>query len=202
MAAVGVYFVGYSTPAGSSGRLHRFIDPDRVLAYLRDILAESWHFIAPVFGPIVTVIALLGTSWFFVRKLRRPERLEPVQGFALSVVLHVLLTAFITALGQEFGAEQARVGRYQTPAMLFWWALVLFVVSRLTHPDSRLRMDRRRVFLALQVVFIGVFLAEERGIPNAGKVCERRLHAEHGWTGRRGRNIRRGSDPFHFPGCS
>ena len=78
----------------------------------------------------------------------------------------MLLTAFITALGrQDLGPEQPRVERYQTPAMLFWWGLVLLGVATAIRVLQRRRDYRSYVFIALQIVFLLVFVAEAGHYP-------------------------------------
>lgn len=166
LPAIGVYLVGYRTPGESSDPLQSIRSLTRVFAFVVANLAESWHFVGAGVGPAATVIALLAIAWFVVRKLLRAERLQPVQGFALCVALMMLLTAFVTALGRQgFGLQHARIGRYQTPAMLFWWALALLLMTSITRTDGRMAHYGAYVFVALQVIFLVLFLAEAGWFP-------------------------------------
>ena len=162
VAGIGVYLVGYQSPRGADP-FQSIRHLDLVFAFVVAYFAESWHFVAAGLGPAATIVALLAIAWIVVRRIQRPAQWEPLQAFAFSLALTMLLTAIISALGrQALGVGEARAGRYQTPAMLFWWALVLYLVTRLTCGNKRIIHYRAYVFVALQVVFLGAFVAEAR----------------------------------------
>ena len=164
VAGIGVYMIGYHAPDNLSDPFRSIRHIDLVFGFVVAYFAESWHFVIARFGPAVTAITFFAIGWIVIRTIRRPGRWEPLEAFAFSLVLMMLLNAFITALGRQAnGLEQAREGRYQTPAMLFWLAFALLLIAQLT--TKGLRSYRTHVFVGLQVAFLGVFAAEARWFP-------------------------------------
>jgi hypothetical protein len=132
--AIGVYLIGYHSPENFSNPLESLRHPGTVLAFIGSYFGASWKFVIPEVGGLATLLAVIGLAYVVIKRVRIHERAEPFQAFAISVALMSIATAAVTALGrQSEGLVQAEAGRYQTPAMLFWWAIVLllfFVATR------------------------------------------------------------------------
>ena len=164
IVGIGVYLIGYRRPGNFSDPFESIGHLGQVFAFVIAYFGESWHFVFARIGSAVTMVALLAIALFAVWRLRRPQRFEPVQAFALSLALMMLLTAFITALGRQLnGVGQAREGRYQTPAMLFWWAVAVLILTSLVRAKGHYRT---RALVAFQVACLACFTAEARRFPN------------------------------------
>ena len=126
--ALTIYLVGYQSPANATNPISALAHADQIIAFLLAYFGESWHYILPQAGPLFAAIAMFGLVTLTAYKMiwRKPGNVGEV--FLMSLALLCLLTGFVTALGRQgYGVDQAREGRYQTPAMLFWCALVLLL---------------------------------------------------------------------------
>ena len=159
---IAVYLVGYRSPPNFTNPLHALRNPSQVLALVVACFAESWHTLGTAVGTVLVIVAFLGVAYISVRLVTGGKSVAPVQAFALSLVWMMLLTGLITALGrQESGVQQVREGRYQTAAMLFWWGIAVVLVANV----RKLGQFRRYALVALQLAFLGAFVAEARAFP-------------------------------------
>jgi drug/metabolite transporter (DMT)-like permease len=165
VAGVGIYLIGYRTPGNFSDPLQSVRNPGQVMLFVGTYLGESWQLVAPGLGLIATIAALVGLAYLLVNHLRTGQRHEPLQAFAVSVALMMIATAVLTALGrQNEGLAQAQAGRYQTPAMLFWWAILLLTFTGITsRKDAKTSVHRPLIILQLGVLV--AFAAEAARFP-------------------------------------
>jgi hypothetical protein len=163
---MGIYLKGYQTPSNASDPLSAAKNFPQVLAFVDAYFAESWRYIwcpaGRVFAGValVSVIAtLLTTLWLRMRK--RVVGAGP-WAFLISIAGLMILTSLVTALGRQVsGVAQAREGRYQTPAMLFWCAIgILLILS-----TRFLGRYRGAALLSLQVTFSMMMLQEITSLP-------------------------------------
>lgn len=145
-AAVGilgtpVYFLTYrentkglNNPMGALGK------PMEVLSYVGHLLGSAWKGWPLELGELLTVAAIVMLAIRVYRLVRRPPG-SPWEAVPLGVMMVSLGTALLTALARvQYGVKQAESTRYQTPALLFWFAAALVVLSLLPKDALRWRL--------------------------------------------------------------
>ncbi len=156
---IAVFLIGYQPSPDAPDPLGSLRNLKGVAAFLVAYFAESWHYIAEPMGAAAAILAFAGLAVFAARQIQRRKRMDVLEGFAFSLAVMIMLTAFVTALGrQQLGLEQPRVSRYQTPAMLFWLAVALLAITQLSRWAGR----HAPVFIVVSAVFSGFFVAEAR----------------------------------------
>jgi hypothetical protein len=162
-AGIGIYLIGYRSPANATSPLDAIRHPVDVALFVRAYFAESWRHLAPAMGDPAAAIAiaamLLAAIYYLVLRRRVGE---PAEAFVLSLIWMALSTAFLTALGRQIsGVAQAREGRYQVAAMLFWCGIGIWLILM----TRRLGRLRAHALIVLQVVFLGAAVSESTAVP-------------------------------------
>ena len=127
-----LYAQGYSRPANHMGPLQALQRPADLAQYVAIYLGYSWKQWSVVLGELLAAGAtlLLGVR---VVGLFRTEPRNPWEAAPAAVMLFAWGTGFLCALGRlNFGLEQAQSSRYQTPALLFWYAAALLAFAALS----------------------------------------------------------------------
>ena len=127
---LGLYLHGYVTPPDSQDTITAPSGPLSLAAYLLNelgIFPEAFfgrdtlwvHIVSGGLG-LILLMGLIATNRSRPGPIARAE--TPLVGITLFVLGMCVLTAFGRA---RFGIEQATSGRYVTPVLLFWTALLL-----------------------------------------------------------------------------
>ncbi len=128
-AGILTYFHHYISPPGSISLSGSLQTPGRTLEYLATYLGASWtttYNRSAMFYGIAGLVLLL----CLIPRFRLPVETARVFSVLLVLILMFCLgTATITALGRSSsGLDQAFSSRYQTFALLFWWALLMLLL--------------------------------------------------------------------------
>ena len=128
-AGILTYFHHYISPPGSVSLGTTLQAPARTLEYLATYLGASWtatYNRSAMFYGIAGLVLLLS----LIPRFRLPVETSRVFSVELLLILMFCLgTAGITALGRtSSGLDQAFSSRYQTFALLFWWALLMLLL--------------------------------------------------------------------------
>lgn len=117
--SIGAFLYHFQVPSYHSSPLTTIRQPGRVMTYL---LTYFDHPLSQfVSYPGMVAIALLGITVFALRLLLlKSSKQFAVMPLAMTMIF-LLGTGLVTALGRlRLGMDQATVGRYQTPVLLFW----------------------------------------------------------------------------------
>jgi len=145
--AIAAYLIGYRSPDPPEVLRDALSHPAKVLHFVVVYLARSWdgHLpsgsVWPSVSESVTFLVIAMTFGCAVWCLRRPRRFSPLQIAMLANLLFGLGTAAMTAVGRlQYGGLQAAMAiRYQTPALVFWGSLAIFLASEVDwRPPKRL----------------------------------------------------------------
>ncbi len=128
-AGILTYFHHYISPPGSVSLGATIQAPARTLEYLATYLGASWtttYNRSAMFYGIAGLVLLL----CLIPRFRLPVGTSRVFSVELLLILMFCLgTAGVTALGRtSSGLDQAFSSRYQTFALLFWWALLMLLL--------------------------------------------------------------------------
>ncbi len=157
IAGLGIYLIGYVSPSNATSPLTALSHPQEVVRFLIAYFGESWHYVMPSGGDFLAAITIFGLIVFVVYRLLWLQPSPRVVVFLISITLVCVATGFMTSLGRQGdGVAQAREGRYQTAAMLFWAAIALLCVFGI----SRLTVRRAVALAVLQTLFCGAVLSE------------------------------------------
>ncbi len=161
-SAIGLYLIGYKSPSNASNPWDAVRHPVDVFAFCQAYFAESWRHIAPALGNPAATFAIAVVPVIALYHLRPGKQRDPASAWVLSLACMMLLTSFITALGRQIsGVDQAREGRYQVAAMLFWSCSALLLMLQMKH----LGRFRTYALVAFQILFLSAAVAESRAIP-------------------------------------
>jgi hypothetical protein len=150
-----LYFIGYHRPPAHMDPLAALRKPLEVAHYVAIYFGYSWRMWASGFGELLVliVLALLAAR---VLKLIREAPANPWEVVPPAILVLLLGTAILTALGRlNFGLEQAGSGRYQTPALIFWFAAALLVARAIAHRGARLHIAFAAFLLAAMLTPFG-----------------------------------------------
>ena len=112
--------------------------------YLGNPISPAWRECAIVLGLLGMISTLLLSLSFTFDRAHRIFNSHALRTL-LAIVVFVLLTALITALGRiEFGVEQAMASRYATPALIFWIATCALLLS--------IRVKSRLILLGIRQI--------------------------------------------------
>ncbi len=129
--SMALYLVGYQSPSVHARPLDSIHQPLLVLQYVEKYLGSplllSGHYDwAPQIGEAALILCLF-LLWRLLSRRFDATLLD--YAFA-GILLYCMATAFVTALGRlVFGTDQAFAPRYQTFALLFWFALTAWIMS-------------------------------------------------------------------------
>jgi hypothetical protein len=126
-------------------------------------MGHSWQEIWPQAGDFLAASGFLLLLIFpLVAFLPFRRQRQPIQVFSWSLGVLMAMTSFVMALGRQVsGVAQAREGRYQIPALLFWFALALILMSL----GAGLGRYRSAALTVLQVAFCAVMIKNLTTIP-------------------------------------
>ena len=136
-ALAGLYFHGYVSPHHHAGPLASLHQPLQILEYVEKYFGSSFvtgtHLDWSLQLGAVGLTLVFGLSLWIVCHFDANDRLFSLG--LLSLMGYMLLTACVTALGRiNFGTDQAFSPRYQSYALLFWFAfaalLMKFLLAR------------------------------------------------------------------------
>ena len=151
-----LYLVGYQSPPNATKPLDALAHPGQVIGFLLAYFGESWHYILPEVGSALAALAIIAVLGFFVYALVK-RTAAPGEIFLLALALSCIAGGLLTAMGRQVnGVAQAREGRYQTPAMLFWCCIAIFGLWSL----RKLGSNRVVALFGLQGIFCVLCLAE------------------------------------------
>jgi hypothetical protein len=164
---IGIYLIGYQTPSNASSPLDALKNIPQVLAFVEAHLGQTWNDVWPQAGDSLAGIALIAFLVFtVVLFLFRPKR-TTLEVFAWSLGALMLMTSLVMALGrQNVGVAQAREGRYQVSAILFWYAAALVLIAA----AGRLGRWRSNALIALQFLFCTVMTKDVAAFPGLAKL--------------------------------
>jgi hypothetical protein len=142
----------------------------QVLAFVETHLGQTWHDVWPVAGDSLAIAGLVGfLIYTVILFLTANHKREPLLVFAWSLGALMLLTSLVMALGrQNEGIAQAREGRYQVGAVLFWYAVALILIA------STWKLGRWRSLglICLQVTFCAVMAKNLTAFPALAKTWD------------------------------
>jgi hypothetical protein len=121
---VGFWRIGYAMPLGARAQVS--VPP--LVRYLLLLYGSSWPGLNESFGMVIAALAIPAAAvayvWLVVRRSKDVFALV-----MLSIAAFALASTGVTAIGRiGMGVEQARAGRYQTAAMLFWGSLFVLLI--------------------------------------------------------------------------
>ena len=157
--AVGLYLVGYVSPAVHSNPWLTIQRPLSLAKYITTYFASTWDASLPSFSPwptvseMLTVIAIIvalgaGVWALFVRPL------DKLRAFLAANFLLTIGAAALTALGRlNFGIAEATASRYQSIALVFWAAFAGFILVSLSRDQNRM-FARTAVQVSLLILLI------------------------------------------------
>ena len=149
-----LYFRGYVPPPQHASPWASLQQPLQILEYVEKYFGNSFlpspHVDWSIQVGVAGLLAVLGLSFFVSRQLEKPDKLFRIG--LLSIMGYTFLTACITALGRvNFGTDQAYASRYQSYALLFWFAFVLLLMTLL------LTLKRTKALAVLSVAIVALF---------------------------------------------
>lgn len=150
-----LYFLGYHRPPAHMDPIAALRKPFEVAHYALIYFGFSWRMWSAGLGEllVLVVLALLAAR---VVKLARTSPANAWEAVPPAIVVLLFGTAFLTALGRlNFGLEQAASGRYQTPALIFWFVAALLVLHALEYLDVRLQIAFAAIVLAAMLTPFG-----------------------------------------------
>ena len=119
--------------------------------YLGNPISPAWRECAILVGLLGMSSTLLLALSFVFDRTHRIFNSHALQTL-LAIVVFVLLTTLITALGRiEFGAEQAMASRYATPALIFWIATCALLLS--------IRVKSRLILIGIRQIGAAIILS-------------------------------------------
>lgn len=130
VAAGTVYLTGYATPAHHAPPLASLQQPDQLLMYLVTYLGNPLQSLG---APVARTLGAASLAFAVVTgiQLGREKKPPQTQIALVAIVSFVILSGSMTAVGRlGFGVDQAWVGRYATPAMIYWLAILGLVSAR------------------------------------------------------------------------
>ena len=155
-----LYLYGYVAPAGSANPIQSLSHPVRLATYVLRYLggpAESItgsSVVGEVAGVVLLVI-LAGSAYGFARNRDRPRFAAAMLAFAG----YLVLGGMITALGRiNFGIEQAVSGRYETPVLAAWTAVLVLYAPRIQGLGTRPGRTASVLLAAAAIVLLSVQL--------------------------------------------
>jgi hypothetical protein len=178
VASFVAYFAGYQRPPYHSSLWVSLQSPKLLFRYILTFFGTSWWFLLPHLARTIALAAICLAFSLFVSRVRGRESIGKFELLLFVELAFLLTTASVTALGRiTMGIGQASSSRYQTPAMLFWAALVSLLLLWLNERGNVRVLVTARVLLVL-VVFLSAFgmrpiySANEARARNLGKACE------------------------------
>jgi hypothetical protein len=137
IATLLAYFHNYQSIAhhGSTTEvlLHQ---PLELMQYILLYIGSPFHHMfwkAQIFAYIAS-IGLISSSVFFLKKYIPDPKNHALELSLLTFILYIGITAVGTGSGRLiFGTSQALVGRYTTPALMAWVALLILLAPKITH---------------------------------------------------------------------
>jgi hypothetical protein len=137
--AILVYFHHYTRPADSAGLSFSIHALPKMLEYLAIYLGASW---TTAYGYSAMYFGIAGIALLLCLLPRLRLHVDASRAFSVELVLTLMyffLTAAITTIGRaNSGLDQAFSSRYQSFALLFWWALLLLLGEPLFHKQTQL----------------------------------------------------------------
>ena len=126
-----LYLVGYQTCGQHANLLSSIRQPLLLLVYVESILGgavvpssqNAWA--TQILGQVSLIVVVV----LIFRLLRCRNRANVLDCALAGITLYCVATAFITSLGRvNFGTDQAFSPRYQTFALLFWFAITTWII--------------------------------------------------------------------------
>jgi hypothetical protein len=128
-----LYLYGYVSPAGSANPIQSLSHPVRLATYVLRYMGAPAELItgSAVVGELAAVALLLvlaASAYGYVRNPDRPRFAAAMLAF----VGYLVLGSIFTALGRiNFGVGQAASGRYETPVLAAWTAVLVLYAPRI-----------------------------------------------------------------------
>jgi len=131
-----LYFEGYHSPPGHADPIASLASPDSVLMYAAAYLGNPLQTFGLLPCMVLGGVGMAATAGVAIHQVVSREPPHEVRAALAAVLLFVVATAFVTALGRiNFTTQQALSSRYVTPALIFWMAL--FVYGLVVRPRDR-----------------------------------------------------------------
>jgi len=152
----GLYFYGYVRPSYHASPLASLRQPLQVVEYVEKYFGSSFvpdtHRDWSLHLGAVGLTLVFGLSFWIFRQLETREDVFSIG--LLALMAFMFLTACITALGRiNFGTDQAFAPRYQSYALLFWFAFAMLIMRFL------MERGRSQAVAALLLVMVLLFAA-------------------------------------------
>ena len=128
----GLYFHGYEAPHHHASPVASLHQPLQIIEYIEKYFGSSFmpstHLGWSLQLGAVALTLVFGLSLWIVCHLDSNERVFSIG--LLSLMGYMFLTACVTALGRiNFGTDQAFSPRYQSYALLFWFAFAVLLLQ-------------------------------------------------------------------------
>ncbi len=149
-----LYFHGYVPPPHHPSPLASLHQPSQIVKYVAKYFGNSFvpntHLHWSLQLGAVGFTLVCGLTFWVVRNLSARDRTLTIG--LLALMGYVFLTACVTALGRiNFGTEQALSSRYQSYALLFWFAFALLLMT------SLMVRKARKALAAFLLVIVALF---------------------------------------------
>lgn len=138
VAVVASYFYHYhyTSTMPQPGAVHGFHSPIQVVVYVINYIGAPLDWGHPALAIVFGLVGLAAAAFVLWRIVFRDVR-EPLQLLFASMLLFVIASALITALGRlHLGTEQALSARYETVTLLLWLALAVLLLQWCAHQHA------------------------------------------------------------------
>lgn len=151
------YFYNYHTPEIHGSVIKALIeDPIGLTKYSISYLGNPLSVISrKVLTKIAGAFLVLSSLFFAFRNIKNPTKSSSLQLSLIAFIFYIEVTAIVTGGGRLiFGVEQSLTGRYATPSVMAWSALlVLYAPAIAKLLEGKFQKLIPLIFLALPYIF-------------------------------------------------
>jgi hypothetical protein len=161
-----LYFDGYHSPHGHADPIASLASPGSVLMYAAAYLGNPLETFGLLPCMVLGGVGMAAAAGVAIHQVVSREPPHEVRAALAAVLLFVVATAFVTALGRiNFTTQQAISSRYVTPALIFCMALLVYgLVVRPS--DRKWAWGGRAVLFAMIGLLVTNALATHRDALN------------------------------------